>query len=213
MNSTKLKTVFAFAAFPIAGMVAALVTIFVLEGQSLSKSNPFGSLFFGIAIALCLRRFSGLRSIRKTIAFILVSFFAAFLASWAALFAQTDVFHGAPPYRGALFVGGCIGAFALVATALLLFFERGKKARIVVQSAGWALAGGGLAVLGNASGNWFLPLGQLIHSWHSRLGELLLWHIDEVALLMIWQTGMGLVIALAVWLQQRSAALTQSARR
>jgi len=196
-----------FVAFPLAGMVAAMVTI-CAQGQVLLQMNPFGGLFFGVAIALCLWLW-GLRSIRKAFAFILVSISTAVLALWAALIAEFDLIRGGPPYLGAHFVGGCVGAFVLVATALLLFFERGKKVRIVVQSAGWALAGGGLAVLGNASAGWFAQLGNFIYRFHAKLGELLQWHDEEVALLIIWQTGMGLVIALALWVEQKRTAASQ----
>jgi hypothetical protein len=71
MDSLKAKFGFSLIVFPLAGMAAALVSMSVSLRVLHATWNPFGSLFFGIAIAACLWLFHGLRSISKTLVFIL----------------------------------------------------------------------------------------------------------------------------------------------
>ena len=205
-----------FLVFPVAGMFAALLTMYWPTNRILFWVNPLGSLFFAVAIALCMWVFSGLRSIRKTIVFFLGSFVAAVAGMLSATYATVKVFYptplGGPLGDQVAFTGGFVGAFVLLAAALSSF--SGKTLRVLIQSACWAVAGGALAVLGNASGEWFRSIRshfdflRLEHA--NQLSLLRLWRNDELALVMIWQTGMGLVIALAVWFGQKAGCEHQS---
>jgi hypothetical protein len=216
MDNAKVKRILPLVAFPTAGMAAALLTICVPMTRLLSHINPLGSLFFGVAMALCLWLFSGLRSVRKTIIFLLGSFVAAVAGILSAIYVTGNVFPahplGAPEDPGTIFTGGCIGGFVLVAAVLSSFSD--KSLRVLIQSACWAMAGGALAALGNASGDWFQSIRshfdflQVEHA--NQLSLLRGWHNDELALAIIWQTGMGLVIALALWVGQKAGREHQS---
>ena len=121
--------------------------------------NPDGSLFFGIAIAGCLWLFLGLRSIGKTLIFVLASIAAACLAILSAVFVTGNLFPswslGELPDARVAFTGGYIGAFIVVSTALFLLSANAKILRVLMQTACWSVAGGALAVIGQNSGGWF----------------------------------------------------------
>ncbi|HEY1936504.1 MAG TPA: hypothetical protein VGJ33_01055 [Candidatus Angelobacter sp.] len=205
-----------FLVFPVAGMFAALVTMCWPTNRILSWVNPLGSLFFAVAIAPCMWLFSGLRSIHKTIVFFLGSFVAAVAGTLSAIYVTGRVFSpaplGAPVADQVAFTGGFVGAFVLLAAALSSF--SGKTLRVLIQSACWAVAGGSLAVLGNASGEWFRIIRShfdFLRVEHANQHSLLrLGRNDELALVIIWHTGMGLVIALAVWFGQKASCEHQS---
>ena len=207
MDDIKLRTCFSFVVFTLAGMAAALLTLCVPMTRLLSYSNPLGSLFFGASMALCLWLFFALRSIRKTVIFLLGSFVAAVAGILSSIYVTGDVFGPGPSgllTEPVAFTGGFVGAFVLVAAALSCFSNRSVGP--LIQSTGWALAGGVFAALGSASGDWFERIRSQVQ--FMRQGELGMalnrWRGEELGLLLIWQTGMGLVIALAVWFQQKS---------
>ncbi len=211
-----MKTAFSVVVFPLAGIAAALVTMCVPGSRLLSYINPFGSLFFGAAMALCMWLLSGLRSVRKTIIFLCGSFVAAVAGMLSAVYVTVKLFEPGPLEQlvnaPIAFTGGFVGAFVLMAAAIACFSDR--SLRVLIQSACWALAGGALAAFGNASGDWFQSIRShfdFMRVEHANPLSLLHgWHNEDLALLLIWQTGMGLVIALSLWVEQKKTDARQS---
>ena len=212
VNRKISKSAAPLLAFPLAGMAAALLTICVPMMPVLSEINVLGSLFFGVAMVLCLRIFYGLRSIRKIIIFLLGSFVAAVAGMLSSMYVSGRVFEPAPwdrPMSAPIaFTGGFVGAFVLMAAAISCFAD--KSLRVLIQSAGWALAGGVFAALGSASADWFEHIRSQLRTFGPGrpLNGLNTWSGEELALVIIWQTGMGLVIALALalWMAKKSFA-------
>ncbi|HEY3768897.1 MAG TPA: hypothetical protein VGN44_09500 [Candidatus Angelobacter sp.] len=219
MESTKARSIFSLIVFPLAGMTAALVTMSVpgvsagmarMSGallHALAFMNPYGSLVFGIAIAACLWMFLGLRSIGKTLIFILASSAAAWLAGLSGIYAAGNL--ALPKSPEDFFIGGYVGAFVVVSAALFLLSARPKIFRVLMQTALWAVAGGALAVLGQNSGAWFGHIRSYFIFMHldQRKSNLFsAWPNSDLALILVWQTGVGLVIALALWTDKRRLA-------
>jgi hypothetical protein len=169
--------------------------------------NPYGSLVFGIAIAACLWMFLGLRSIGRTLIFILASSAAAWLAGFSGIYAAGNL--ALPKSPEDFFIGGYVGAFVVVSAALFLLSARPKIFRVLMQTALWAVAGGALAVLGQNSGAWFGHIRSYFIFMHldQRKSNLFsAWPSSDLALILVWQTGVGLVIALALWTDKRRLA-------
>jgi hypothetical protein len=78
-----------------------------------------------------------------------------------------------------------------------------------MQTACWSVAGGALAVIGQNSGHWFGRIRScfVFMQLDQRKANLFVaWPNSDLALMLVWQTGMGLIIALAVWTEKRRLA-------
>ena len=188
-------------------MAAALATIFGTSSGPLAGINQMGSLFFGLAMVLCLWQLAGLRSFRSIIFLLLAAVVAAAAGTISAMSVNGTLFGSGtwdrPVTAPIAFTGGFVGAFIVMAAVLFLYSE--KRLRLLIQAARWALAGGAFAVLGWASAGWF----NEIRSQARSLGLITMdnglnkWGEEELAMMILWQTGMGLVIALAVWRKKK----------
>jgi len=198
------KMRWAFAGLPLAGMASALMTIYMYSYhypypyvRYLRYGNPLGSGVFGVSLAVVFWLFLGLHSFWKTAVFIAASIAAAYLAFLSAVLVTGRLFASGPPYKGGFFVGGLVGGFVLVAAALFLLFPKPKVWRVVVKAACWSLAGGLLGVIGNASGDLFGRIRPHLAFVPVQQTN------SDISLILVWQTGMGLVLALALWSKAR----------
>ncbi|HWF03238.1 MAG TPA: hypothetical protein VHA06_06095, partial [Candidatus Angelobacter sp.] len=169
--------------------------------------NPYGSLVFGIAIVGCLGLFFGLRSVRNVLIFLLASVAAACLAGFASIYAAGNIVLPQSPED--FFIGGSVGAFVVVSAALFLLSAKAKIFRVLMQAACWSALGGALGVIGQNSGDWFGHIRShfvFMHLDQRKSNLFSAWPNSDLALIFVWQTGMGLVIALALWMDKRRIA-------
>jgi len=104
----------------------------------------------------------------------------------------------------ALFVGGTVGAF-LVLTIVLLLVGSGPPRTRVFAALCWSLVGGALGIVGWNLGPWLgMVLWSLQHSLNLTLpGDRFEYALVQgragiYSLFLVWQTGMGLLVGLAV---------------
>ena len=178
----------AVVGFPLLGIASALVAISMRSTQ-FGRFNPFGSLGFGVFLGGWFWVIPGLRSIWKTLVFILVSPAALVLAIVSAV----PVVDGTTPPSSAEFVGGYVGAFVILLAALLLLARQPRLLLSIAKSLCWAIAGGVLAIIGMASAPEF-------HGLRMRLDP----HQpdSDISLLFLWHIGMALVFALMLWFEE-----------
>lgn len=186
---TEKSVRWAFVGFPFAGLASVLVTVWMRLTQ-LGRFNLGGSVAFGVFLSGWFWVFPGLRSIGKTMIFILVSPAALVLAILSAI----PFVNGPDPQYSAEFVGGYVGAFVILLAALLLLARQPRLLRSIAKSLCWAIAGGALAIIGMASGPEF-------HSLRMRLDP----HQpdSDISLLFVWQIGMALIFALMLWFEEK----------
>ena len=99
------------------------------------------------------------------------------------------------PGQDAFFVGGAVGAFVVLTSTFLLFFDAQPLWRLLLKSISWSLIGGALGAVGDqldtsfatAYASWWLPFG------------------NELPLYFIWQTGMGVVLGSILQFQRRAS--------
>jgi hypothetical protein len=107
--------------------------------------------------------------------------------------------------NAALFVGGTVGAFLVLTTVLLLLGFVIPWTRVLFKALCWSVVGGVLGIVGWSLGPW---LGKTIWSLKDNLrltapGDRFEYALAQGragidSLLLVWQTGMGLLIGLAV---------------
>lgn len=165
----------------VAGFVSALLSGYpkfhFLDDRG---SLLFLGAIFGVAIAVCLRIFFGLRSIWKTIAFIAASAVAYPLSFLAAEFTYDSWLEhqaGSMVFLLDFFVGGFTGAFIILAAALFLLCPHVKARSVFINAACWSVVGGLLGIIGVAAGNFWFTL--------------------------VWQTGMAVLLGVVLLIAQR----------
>jgi len=200
MENMEWRIGWSFAGFPLAGMASALVTI-CLRPHLLHHRDPLGSGAFGVLMAASFWIFLGLRSIWRTAAFIAASIAAAYLAALSAILATGRLFQPGPPYEPAAFVGGLVGAFAILVTALFLLSPRPGVRPVLIKAAFWSLAGGLLGVAGQACGDLFGRIRPRLVFVPAQEPN------SDISLILVWQTGMGFVIAMVLWIENRRLRL------
>ena len=182
---TEQRVNWSFVGFLGAGLASALVTI--LERRiRLGWANPFGSLVFGIFLSICFWVFHGLRSVWKTTVFVLVSIAAASLAGGTAILLNGSLGYDRTHLRE-IMVGGCVGAFVILFGAMMLLFPKVGLWRSIVKSVLWASAGGVFAGIGTAASSAFHAVRMLLAPGRPD---------SEMSLLLVWQVGMAVVLAL-----------------
>jgi hypothetical protein len=190
-NEQRLR--WAFVGFPLAGIASALVTIWGMW-TPLGRVNPFGSLAFGVFLSGCFWIFLGLRSVWKTVVFIVVSVAAALISVLTGFLVAGKLGDNSQTYLPEILVGGSVGAFVIVLAAMLLLAPEVRLLRCVVKSACWGLAGSVLARIGMAAGPEF-------HALRMRLDPKV--PDSDMSLIFVWQIGMAFVLALVFWTERK----------
>ena len=190
--------------FAAVGLLSGILT--AVSVAYLSPLNPFvGGIFGGVmAIPLSLRQ--RMWSIGRIIAFIascIMAYFAAiWLPSWvfAAVKQQPDLYG-----PGIFSLAGFFGGFVTMLAVLLLFFQE-KGWRVPAKALVLALPG---ALLGLISSTASDAIQRMIARWHTPSAGWGLSPEQFYSAYLIWQTGMGCMIAA---LLTRNAALSLSAQ-
>jgi len=204
------RRVASIVAFTATGMLSGILTASSLA--FLDALNPFAGAIFGIAIAIALSLWQRKWSAGRIIAFVASSVMAYFAAIWSptlaiyVLRALANVDDRSVPemFGPAMFsLAGFVGAFVIMLAVLLLFFKE-KGRRVPARALLLALPGVLLGLISATAsesvqeivGHWFSPSA----SWG--------WKPEQFySAYLIWQTGMGFVIAA---LLQQNAALSVS---
>lgn len=160
-----------------------------------------------------------MRGVRGMITFVCGSILAFFIALAATFVAEllSEFGSGAfysmlnrsrPPeplvYSAGLFVGGFVGAFVMLMALFHVMVPHAKHGRRVATAAYWSLAGGALAVIG-----WKLGPSLGMGLWSGLHARGLTPPTEtalnaagrpshELSLYLVWQTGMALVLGLAL---------------
>ncbi len=186
-----------FIAFPIAGLLSALLAVCFNLHSLVGDSGSFllSGGTFGAVNAICFYWFFNLRSIWKMIAFIVVCVVADYASLLAAAWAYTS---SSAQYSMAIFVGGFIGAFIVLLAAQLLFSHAMNFFSLLLLVCG-ALVGGVLGVMGQAAGPLFYPIRVHLPTMKFNGND------SDVSVTVLWQTGMACVLSLLMWIELRSA--------
>jgi hypothetical protein len=200
-----------------AGFFSALLAICAPPMPEVIRYLLPGTLF-GVSLSLCLWSLKILRSFWKTLIILAVSSIVLFCSALAGAgieyFSPWSSVHD--PGKGfselsatALFVSGTLGAFLFLSTVLLLVRSGIRWTRVLSRALCWSPVGGVLGIVGWSLGP---SLGAVLWSLKHSLG--LTGSNDRFAyaiaqggagidsLMVVWQTGVGLVIALALAGQQ-----------
>ena len=197
-------------AFTVIGMVSGILTVSSLT--FLDALNPFAGTIFGIAIAIALSLWQRKWSAGRIIAFIASSVMAYFAAVWSPILAiyvlraLANVDDRSVPemFGPVMFsLAGFVGAFVIMLAVLLLFFQE-KGRRLLARALLLALPG---ALFGLLSATASESVQEIVGHWFSP-SESWGWKPEQFySAYLIWQTGIGFVIAA---LLQQNAALSVS---
>lgn len=195
-----LVPVWFFASFGLAGLLSVTILIGLTQFRFAEDWLPgfYVGTIFGFTIAICFWLHFGLRSAWKTMLFIAACSVAYSLSVHSEEFLSSHIHIFNPfghdmfmmPPEG-LFGAGWVGAMLVLAAALFLLFPEQSVLRVAAKSIVWSLAGG---LLGVASGLNFSSSSKML----SRIFS------EGMSLFLVWQTGMALVLALVLRLEQRS---------
>jgi hypothetical protein len=178
---------------------------------------PLIPLVFGLAIAVCLRRFWGVRQFGRLSLFLATSlvfyYVAFFLSFYAAALTSNFKLGSASPakiHAIAFFPGSFLGAFGIFIASLFLVSPGTQSESALKKSALFSLGSGLSGVLGWALGP---SLGRLVWFTLDR------WHLTEKAqtseiasanltfnlysLYLVWQVGTALLLGLCLWQEQQ----------
>lgn len=196
-----------------AGLLSGLLTICISYANARFPAQFLLGLPFGIIISICLSVLGVLSSFRRIARLIVLATLAYFVAFIVAYFFQGIVVS---PFMTsgerltfspiAMFVGGAIGGFLVIGEAAF-FSQMETKQRALKLALLWSLGGGILGVVGEVLGPL---LGQVLLSFIRglRLASLTNLPADVLngadqterlfSLYVIWQTGIALLIGLAL---------------
>lgn len=111
---------------------------------------------FGVILSAYYAIFSRVRSWARLLSLIAASEAAYFLAVVAGVYAVVSFrpleWSRESAFYGAMFLGGLVGAFVLLAASQLLLSTRPKSKAVLTRAALWSLAGGLLGAVGFALG-------------------------------------------------------------
>lgn len=195
------KNEWCLAAFPAAGLLASFLTACFDPGRFITGrlSIPIAVAPFGALMAIGLYYFFGLRSIWKLTIFIAVSLLATLFSVVAAalVFLSLRLIRSPQADPTAFFVGGFVGCFILLVTALRLVLPSLDSAKLFLKGLSGGVVGGLLGAGGRAAAG-------IAHQIRISFPSLRFYGGDsDVSLLLVWQTGMGLVLA---WVVSREKA-------
>jgi hypothetical protein len=190
--------------FAAVGLLSGILTAGSLA--YLSPLNPFVGGIFGVVMAISLSLRQRMWSVGRIIAFIgscIMAYFAAiWLPSWvfAAVHQQPDLYG-----PGVFSLAGFFGGFVTMLAVLLLFFQENGW-RVPAKALVLALPG---ALLGLISATASDAIQGMIARWRTPSGG---WGLNPelfYSAYLIWQTGMGCMIAA---LLARNSTLSLSAQ-
>jgi hypothetical protein len=191
------KTRLALVGFPIAGLISGLLTLRI-DHHAVGNPSFLDGGIFGLLIGACLGAFLHLRSIWKIGVFILVSILAYYVSYFSAGLSHLYLFYRLrtePAFLPEAFVGGFLGAFFIVMTALILLCPTQKWKQSFIKSILWAFFGGILGVLGSAAAPL---LGVVRPHW----ALVPVYRSDpDVSLILVWQVGVAFLLALIFWIE------------
>ncbi len=194
MTRTKKRLRWSFLAFPLAGLVSALLTIKLRSNPFFARANPFGSLIFGLLMGSCFWIFFGLRSVSKVVLFVLISVLASFLSIGSSL-----LFVGSlgddPRFLPESSIGGYVGAFVILVATLLLVCPKPRLRHSLLKSLYWALAGGILAGTAILAAPEFHGLRMRLDPGTQDQG---------ISVILVWQIGMALILAVLLWTERKN---------
>src|SRR5258707_12561056 len=85
MTRTKKRLRWSFLAFPLAGLVSALLTIKLRSNPFFARANPFGSLIFGLLMVFFFNISSTFKIFSLSLHYALPIFIASFLSLGSGL--------------------------------------------------------------------------------------------------------------------------------
>ena len=138
-------------------------------------------------MSICFWVFHGLRSVWKTAVFILMSIVAAGLAGGTAILLNGSLGYDRT-HLPEIIVGGYVGAFVILFGSMMLLFPKIGLWRFI-KSVLWASAGGVFAGIGTAASSAFHMVRMLLAPGRPD---------SEISLVLVWQVGMAVVLALLV---------------
>jgi hypothetical protein len=200
---------------PIVGLVAGFLTIYSMRFFGLPFPvgyDPLIGVSFGGLLGIYLWFFQNI-SPWKIVALAVASVVAYNLAAWSIAWVVLGAKVHAPGVitPDLFFFPGAVGAFTILTAVLFLVFPQARSWGALARTLAWSVLGGGLGMLG-----WWLgpAVGPVLGA---ALSSLRLNHVlqpgdlSEIApfdysVHVIWQAGMGVVLALALWSEQRIAS-------
>jgi hypothetical protein len=195
ISSRRVASIVAFTA---TGMLSGILTASSLA--FLDALNPFAGAIFGVAIAIALSLWQREWSAGRIIAFVASSVMAYFAAIWSptlaiyVLRALANVDDRSVPemFGPVMFsLAGFVGAFVIMLAVLLLFFQA-KGRRVPARALLLALPG---VLLGLISATASQSVQEIVGHWFSPSASWG-WKPEQFySAYLIWQTGMGFVIA------------------
>lgn len=203
---------------PVVGFIAGMLTLYLMHFWSmpiLFWGNPFLGLPFGGLFGIHLWIFKKIR-VWQVIPLTLASAGAYAVALMCFGYPATLLSRFQPP--GAivaplsLFLPGMLGAFAILGAVYVLIFRNQKWWVILGKAFLWAIGGGVLAVLGwslgSSVGPKLISLANYLHipppSVNGSGADPILTP-DEYSLHVLWQTGMGMLLALSLALTKKTS--------
>ena len=197
------KPVRYFAGFGLAGLISASVQAIADDLHWIPEPAELSSVgtIFGLFSAACFWIFLELRSAWKIALFICSCAAAYYSAMFLGVFWSSHApalyflrWRNAGPGADVYFVAGWVGGFVVLAAALLILLPRQAAWRVLLKAGGWSVVGGLLGALGYVAER--LSAEQPVR-WLRIVGE-------HAAVFVIWQTGMALLLAFALQLEQPS---------
>jgi hypothetical protein len=209
------------AGLALAGLASGVLSIISSEPlsniprlQELRLLMYVPGAIFGVFISAYYAIFGRIRSWARLLAFVAASVAAYFLALVLSVYTVVSFrplgWSRESAFYVAMFLGGLVGAFVILAAAQLLLSTRRKWKAILNRALLWSLAGGLLGVLGFALGG---SLGKLLwlvlHAMHLTLtdadveGAVRTQTVNVFSLFVLWQACMAPLLG---WLVSKSSA-------
>lgn len=167
-------------------------------------------VLFGATLSVCLWFFTGLRSLWKLILLAAASLLAfpisgatciylEYFSPWPFHTPGTDFAHIS---NASLFAGGALGAFLLLVALFRVVGSEQPMTKVLFRALCWSLLGGGLGVAGHGLGPWvgtaLWPLEPNFSPNDTLETAVLQGRTGIDSLLLVWQTGMGFVLGIAL---------------
>jgi hypothetical protein len=203
--------------FVVLGFVECFTALFVICAPRSPSSDLLVGTFFGGTLSACLWLRKYLNAFWKMLAITAATSIAipvsALLAAYLELISPYP-FHEigtrlSVMSSASLFIGGMLGALLILSTVLSLVDSGTPWTRILAKSLGWSPVGGALGIVGYNLGPWLgLVLWTLKHSLvHAIPGDKFEYALARgepamISLLLLWFSGMGVLLGLALDSQQ-----------
>lgn len=165
---------------------------------------------FGATLSVCLWFFTGVRPLWKLIVIAAASLLAFPISAATCIYLEdfspwpfhTPGTNFANISNASLFAGGAVGAFLLLAAVFLVVDSEQPMTKVLFRALCWSLLGGGLGVVGHKLGPWLgtalWPLEPTFSPNDTLETAVLQGRAGIDSLLLVWQTGMGFVLGIAL---------------